>query len=313
MAPTEVEHRYRRPILVTGAPRTGTTWVGRMLDRSSEVGYINEPFNPTHQRGIFACGFPHWYQYLGGDESPSCASALSETLSFRYALRAQLSSGWDRSVLETLIRDGWNFAVSRVRRARPLVKDPIAVFSSDWFARTYGADVVFMVRHPAPFAASVKRLGWTFPFADLLAQGSLMNDHLAGFETELRAATRDPDPVTHAALMWRLVYTVARTFEPAHPSWLFLRHEDLARDPSKGFADLFGRLGLSYTPKIDDTVRWFANGPIEEEDGAAEQAIRRHSTDTTERWKQRLTLDERARIRSSCEPLAIVFYPDAEW
>jgi hypothetical protein len=284
-----------------------------MLDRSPEVGFINEPFNPTHQPGIFACGFPRWYQYLRVEEPAACASALSAMLSFRYAFRAQLVRGIDRSTLEALARDGWNFAVARARRARPLVKDPIAVFSSEWFSRTFGADVVFMVRHPAPFAASVKRLGWTFPFEDLLAQPALMRDHLAGFEAELRAATREPDPVDHASLMWRLVYTVATTFERAHPAWVFLRHEDLARDPSQGFATLFRQLGLSYTPAIDHMVRWFASGPIEGEAGAAEQAIRRHSADTTERWKQRLTREERARIRSTCEPLATSFYPEAEW
>jgi hypothetical protein len=298
---------------VTGAPRSGTTWVGRMLDRSPEVGYINEPFNPTHQPGIFACVFPRWYQYLRVDEPNACASALSAMLSFRYAPRAQLRGGLNRFTLEALVRDGWNFTVSRARRVRPLVKDPIAVFSSDWFSRTYRADIVFMVRHPAPFAASVKRLGWTFPFEDLLAQDALMQDHLGGFEAELGAAMRAPDPVDHASLMWRLVYTVARSFERAHPSWAFLRHEDLARDPSEGFAALFRRLGLTFTPGIDRTVRWFASAPIEGEAGAAEQTIRRHSADTTERWRQRLTPDERARIRSTCEPLATSFYPDGEW
>jgi hypothetical protein len=113
--------------------------------------------------------------------------------------------------------------------------------------------------------------------------------------------------------MWRLVYTVARTFELASPSWTFLRHEDLARNPSEGFAALFRRLGLRYTEGIDHTVRWFASGPVEGEAVAAEQAIRRHSADTTERWRQRLTLDERARIRATCEPLATSFYPDADW
>ena len=284
-----------------------------MLDLAPEVGYINEPFNPTHQPGVFPCAFPRWYQYLRVDDATGCARALSAMLSFRYAFRSQLKGGVNRSSLEALVRDGWNFAVARARRARPLVKDPIAVFSSDWFSRTYGADVVFMVRHPAPFAASVKRLGWTFPFDDLLAQDSLMQDHLAGFEAELRAAIRAPDPVYHASLMWRLVYTVARTFEGANPAWVFLRHEDLARDPSRGFTTLFRRLGLPYTPRIDRTVRWFASGPLEGEDGAAEQAIRRRSADTIERWKQRLTRDERARIRSTCEPLATSFYPDAEW
>jgi len=313
MTKAETGRPHRPPILVTGAPRSGTTWVGRMLDRSPQVGYINEPFNPTHQPGICACVFPCWYQYLSDVPSDGCASAIEGMLAFRYDLTAQLKRLPSRTGAEALVRDAWNFGVARARRARPLVKDPIAVFSSGWFSRTYGGDVVFLVRHPAAFAASVKRLSWTFPFGDLLAQDALMRDHLSDFEDELRAIEGNQDPVDHAALMWRLVYTVARTFERSHPDWIFARHEDLARNPSQGFEVLFGRLGLSYSPRIERAIRWFASGPIEGEEGAAEQAIRRRSADTIERWRQRLTADERARIRSACEPLADSFYPEGWW
>src|SRR4029453_10926731 len=57
----------RRPLLVTGAHRSGTTWVGRMIDLSPEGGYINEPFNPHHQPGICGCRFPLWFQYVNRD------------------------------------------------------------------------------------------------------------------------------------------------------------------------------------------------------------------------------------------------------
>jgi hypothetical protein len=35
----------RHPILVTGTPRSGTTWVGKIIATSPSVGYIKEPFN----------------------------------------------------------------------------------------------------------------------------------------------------------------------------------------------------------------------------------------------------------------------------
>jgi len=35
------------PVLVTGAPRSGTTWVGRTLTLSGELGELYEPFNPA--------------------------------------------------------------------------------------------------------------------------------------------------------------------------------------------------------------------------------------------------------------------------
>ena len=39
------------PILVTGAHRTGTTWVGKMLSANSQTAYMSEPLNVLHRPG----------------------------------------------------------------------------------------------------------------------------------------------------------------------------------------------------------------------------------------------------------------------
>jgi hypothetical protein len=302
------------PILITGAPRSGTTWVGRVLDLSSQVGYINEPFNPSHQPGICSCVFPHWFEYVHSGNAGAYESGLAAMLAFRYNLVAQLRQRPSRTGTEALARDAWNFSIARVRGARPLVKDPIAVFSSDWLARTFGAAVVVMVRHPAAFAASVKRLGWTFPFHDLLAQKTLMQDHLAEFEGELhRKVEGRQDPVDQATLMWRVVYTVLLRFAHTHRDWLFVRQEDLARNPVEGFSDLFDRLELRYTDRTERSIRWYSSGTLEHEANAAEDDIRRHSRDTIRRWRDRLTPEEQALVWSQCKPLAERFYADDEW
>ena len=53
-----------RPILVTGAPRSGTTWVGRMLTLAPGVGYIHEPFNPTTDAGISGRPVARFFEYV---------------------------------------------------------------------------------------------------------------------------------------------------------------------------------------------------------------------------------------------------------
>jgi LPS sulfotransferase NodH len=42
-APVRVQ---QRPILVTGAHRSGTTWVGKMLALAAGTGYAHEPSSP---------------------------------------------------------------------------------------------------------------------------------------------------------------------------------------------------------------------------------------------------------------------------
>ena len=50
-----------RPILVTGAHRSGTTWIGKMLALAPGVGYIHEPFSPATAPGISSAAFDVYF------------------------------------------------------------------------------------------------------------------------------------------------------------------------------------------------------------------------------------------------------------
>src|SRR5439155_664004 len=80
------------------------------------------------------------------------------TLRFRYNLGGQLAHLRDVEDVRRLAVDGAHFLGSRLRAARPLLKDPIAAFSASWLARTFGMATVVVVRHPGAFASSLKRL-----------------------------------------------------------------------------------------------------------------------------------------------------------
>ena len=53
-----------QPILVTGAHRSGTTWVGKVLCASGEAAYISEPLNLWHRPGIMGAPVAGWYTYI---------------------------------------------------------------------------------------------------------------------------------------------------------------------------------------------------------------------------------------------------------
>ena len=63
-----------RPILVTGIPRSGTSWVGKMLDAGGEVVYINEPLSdhrpPGRSPGVLAAPVHHRFQYISEANEP---------------------------------------------------------------------------------------------------------------------------------------------------------------------------------------------------------------------------------------------------
>jgi hypothetical protein len=244
----------RRPILVTGSHRSGTTWTGAMLAAAHGVGYIHEPFNPAVGPGVFAPAIRRWFTYVGSGSSEIEAS-LERTLAFEFDHRADRRMVRDPGTLKRHIRTRLAFARSRRQGHRPLLKDPIAVLSAEWIARRFDADVVVMIRHPAGFVGSLKRLGWTHDFSSFLEQEELMRDHLGPFAAEIEDFAAHPRPIVEqGALLWRLFYSVVDSYRRSNPSWSFVRLEDLWCDPFQSFRDLYARLGLEYTPRIDNRI-----------------------------------------------------------
>jgi hypothetical protein len=285
-----------------------------MLDLSPAVGYINEPFNPTHQPGICSASFPLWFQYIHPGNEGMFLPPLAATLRFRYQLPAQLHQVKSLEDGKQLLRDGSSFVRSRFLRARPLIKDPIAAFSADWLATTFEMSTVVVIRHPAAFAASLKRLDWWPPFQDLLAQPALLEDLLSEFEPEIRQRAQGyADLVDRAASMWMMMYTVLLRFKAQHPDWLLVRQEDLARDPVREFRGLFGGLGIQYTPRIAERVLWHSSAPTGRETDPPAHEVRRDSGETVRRWRQQLTPDEAKRIRDRVDELSRLFYLDSDW
>ena len=181
--------RALRPILVTGIPRSGTSWVGKMLDASGRVVYINEPLNPRRppgrSPGILAVPVAHRFQYVTRDNQSAFLQPFRELLALNYHVTAELKASHSAFDLLRLGKYWTSFLRGRLRRRRPLIDDPYAVFSTEWFVETLRCDAVVVVRHPASSVSSRKRLGYRIDFAELLQQSLLLRDWLQPFKGEM--------------------------------------------------------------------------------------------------------------------------------
>ena len=69
---------------MTGSHRSGSTWVGTTLGKSSSVGYIHEPFNLEHRLGICGAKFDYWFPYITEDNEEIVCEKIQKTLDFKY-------------------------------------------------------------------------------------------------------------------------------------------------------------------------------------------------------------------------------------
>ncbi|HET7172355.1 MAG TPA: sulfotransferase [Gaiellales bacterium] len=305
----------RAPILVTGINRSGTTWVGRTLAHAPGLGMIYEPFNPGHRRGTFRAEVPHWFTYANGTPPPGLATDLRRTLEFRYSYAAEIRRL--RSVRDAgrMGRDAARFAAHRIRGARPLMKDPIAVLAAPWLAREFGMQVVVMIRHPGAYAASLRRLNWTHDFSHFLDQPGLVDELVPELRADIAEfARRPPHVVDQAALLWDIVYTVVDRYRAVHPDWTYVRHEDLATSPAAGFEAMCDRLGIEYSAGVARFVAetTSASNPAEAGEGVV-HALHRHSAASVRTWHERLTPEEIGRVRARTGRTAAAFYPESDW
>jgi len=301
-----------KPILVTGAHRSGTTWVGKMLALAPGVAYIHEPFSPRTAAGLSPAGFDRYFTVVTSENEARYRPGLEQTIRFRYGLGAQLRSLRGGRDLARIPRDLVRVERARLSGARPLVKDPIALLSAEWLAETFGMDVVVLIRHPAAFAASLKRLGWKHSFATFIQEGRVP-EVVRPYEAEIRQQAERPGEIlAQAVLLWRLLYNAVDGYRERHPDWAFVRHEDASAEPVATFERLYAQLGLDLTPAAKEAIAR-ASAPDNPAELATPYAVELDSAASIGRWREDLTAEEVETLRERTRDVWPRFYSDDDW
>jgi hypothetical protein len=301
-----------KPILVTGAHRSGTTWVGKMLALAPGVAYIHEPFSPRTAAGLSPAGFDRYFTVVTSENEARYRPGLEQTIRFRYGLGAQLRSLRGGRDLARIPRDLVRVERARLSGARPLVKDPIALLSAEWLAETFGMDVVVLIRHPAAFAASLKRLGWKHSFATFIQEGRVP-EVVRPYEAEIRQQAERPGEIlAQAALLWRLLYNAVDSYRERQPDWAFVRHEDASAEPVATFERLYAQLGLDLTPAAKEAIAR-ASAPDNPAELATPYAVELDSAASIGRWREDLTAEEVETLRERTRDVWPRFYSDDDW
>lgn len=301
----------RKPILVTGAPRSGTTWVGRMIAKAPSVHYIHEPFNISALPCSCGVRFPYWFFYVTPDNESYYRGHIEHTLGSslnRYKVANLITQLMKTKRLRVLL----DFAGS-LTTVRPLVKDPLALCSAEWLAWAFDMDVIVVIRHPAAFVNSYKQLGWSHPFSHFMSQPLLMRDQLSSFQAEISEyVNHEHDIIDQSSLLWRLLHHIIGNYQRVHPDWCFVRHEDLVLDPQSGFRAIFDRLELTFGEQVRRAILKYSELVGLDRVGNP-YTLRRNGEKATQAWRTELTPKEIERIRGQVVDIADQFYCQGEW
>jgi hypothetical protein len=283
-----------------------------MLALAPGVAYVHEPFNPRTAAGISPAGFDRYFTVVTRENEARYAPELEHALTFRYELAPRLRRRHRPKDVARTLRDFARAQRVRRRRPRPLMKDPIALLSAEWLAQRFDMEVVVLIRHPAAFASSLKRLGWRHSFATFL-DDDRAPEVIRPYENEIRAQAREPgDLLAQAALLWRLLYNAVSSYRERHEDWVFLRHEDVSLEPSASFERLYERLGLELTGAARAEIeRASASGNPSEL--STPHAVELDSAASLGRWRAELTAEEVETLKERTQDVWPRFYAENEW
>jgi hypothetical protein len=146
-------------------------------------------------------------------------------------------------------------------------------------------------------------------------QPLLMRDYLHPFEAQITEfAAGQHAIVDQAILVWKLFYYAVSKQRRKHEDWIFLRHEDLSRNPLGQFKDLYAKLDLDFSPQVQTTIKEHTDASNPSEVPSAQAyALKRDSKSLIWNWQERLTAEETEKTREQTWEIAKEFYSNEDW
>lgn len=303
-------------VMLTGLPRSGTTWASDIIGRSPSVNYVTgEPFNPAYSKASFGIEVHQAYPYFHDDSE--YLTALNSVFCLKFApkdlikklnfIRSEKSRG--RLYLKAMKQFYYS-----LNSKRNFFKDPALYFSAEKIYALYNNVNVLLMRHPAGFCSSMLRVKWSFYFETFWMQQQLMNDYLQCFYDELRFYLGKPydyDILGRAILLWKIYAHVGLVFREKYTgnaSWIFVNHEDLANEPVDQFQSLFSKLGIEFTDAIVEQLRRYSLFEKVEAEKGQVHSLNRNSARQAEIWKTRLAKKEIDQILKRTEGYIEYYY-----
>jgi len=299
--------RKLRPILLTGSHRSGSTWVGKVLGTSRDLGYIREPFNIEVNPRTTTAPIRYWFTKVDDTNENLFIKGLNDTLHFKYRPLAKIKEVYSIKDLGRFFIHWVKFTRYRTLQKTPLLKDPIALFSTPWLHSKFGLQTIVLIRHPAAFVSSILKAGWHFDFTHFTAQNNLMIE-LEEYNSKIVDFAEHHKPlIDQAILLWLVFHTyILKLKNKNFSNMTFIRHEDISRNPTLEFKRLFDWLNLEYIEK--DILPYITEKNKSLIYNDPNNNLYRNPEENLFSWKDRLKDDEIEYIFNKVKQVSINFY-----
>lgn len=289
--------------MISGLPRSGTSWTGKALSFAPGYTYYREPDNSDHVAA--APPKPFWDLYLkSGGNCPAFTVHMESAVRGKIATNFTMQEDPGPIIGRLPRRFRWLgefFPSLYLRQPNALVKFVRANLSLDWIGGRFpDARIVSLVRHPVGQFASFQKLGWGPMPQELLANDQLVEEHLAPFVDLISKAETFWQ---RAGALWGAINLVIYRQAKSGAAHSVVPFEWLCMDTSARMRELSLRLGMEWTKAAETFVAPTGQGT----EGAA-FSLERDSRAQIDKWCGVIPEQAIAECRAFAEPFELPVY-----
>ena len=282
-------------ILVTGAPRSGTTAVGNLLAKARRTGELYEPMNATVGDPSITAQFvvPGCSSFSHEDARHFVSRVVSRQLRPRRASTSQRNPYFNRTSRTIIFNRLDPF------RKTTVWKDPFAFFLVPQIIDRGGIPVVVTIRSPWSLAGSFKRMGWTAQVNDLAQR--MREAGLPVSDAIFASAMHETGPARSGSILWMLYYQTLLRWLNDGVELLPVEAVDLIERPDSVAMHLASYTGLPIRARPTPSHNAEPTNPEQLPNRA--HIKNRSAASITEYWRKVLDDDEVSFCQNLCEPV----------
>lgn len=293
-----------RQIVVSGLPRSGTSWTGKALSFASGFSYCREPDNSDYVSG--APAKEYWNLYVrAGDNHPVYGPHMERALMGKIANNFTMHEDYGPIVSRIperfrSIAEYW--PALYLRKPNVIVKLIRSSLALEWIADRFpGAHIISLLRHPVGQFESYLKQGWEpADPAALLDDERLVADHLAPYADILRSADGFWE---RAGAFWGAINLVIYRQAQAGAAHNIVPFEWLCADAPTRMPELYKRIGLTWSKRSAAFV-----APKEGTNDGAPYSLERNSRAQIDKWQKTVAQRDIDACRAFAEPFGLPIY-----
>jgi hypothetical protein len=302
----------RRPLLIVGLPRSGTTWTENVLGTAVGASTVSEPDNeklsapaiwakrrlgrfPVLSTGDQSLAYRRlWAWALGGAPTGKRLRAAQRLIRDCDAEEAEQLVKGRGAPRQRLVEILGALPGSSRSSGSVVAKSVHACLAIDWIAAQFDVDVLVVLRHPANVLSSWLELDLPDRDRDLGASALVKERYLEKWNVPMAGTT------TLERAAWQVGLFTAALEQSAslHRRWIVRTHEQLCSDPEGEFRKLFGELGLEWGPATSSLLE-------ESDNPGTGFTLTRKASELPESWRARLSEEEVQTLAGVLRPFPI--------